>query len=159
MNTPGAGKYLRLFIFVTPFLITSCAKKDPTFTDLWNNRFNQCGVSCHSGAIDGTTDKGPVLTTKTEFYNNLVNKNVTTDYPDWVSELTGNCNSVNFITPGDANQSTLAASLIQSVSTALSTSNNSCDTSYNVHSQVQVTISDSTASDLIKWINAGAKND
>lgn len=136
-------------------LISSCAKEsEPTFSSLWDNKFSGCGVSCHSSSSqDGTAD-GPHLSTKSEFYNNLVNKNVSTHYPQWLK--TGDCDNLNLISPYDASQSTLAAAMILSVSDGLK---DVCSTTYGFHSTNNAVITDSEVADsLIEWINDGAKN-
>ena len=148
--------YLPLVIVL---LFVGCAKEDkvePTYSSLWDNVFSGCGVSCHSAnATDGTQD-GPLLDTKQNFYQNLVGKNTTVDYPNWLK--TSDCNSINYITPGDASQSTLAGAMILSISDSL-TSKFSCNSAYNVHERNKDVITDEdTAKALIQWINEGAAN-
>lgn len=80
------------------------------------------------------------------------------DYSSWAKVKNGDCNSVSFITPGSANDSTLAAALIQTVSDTL-VGNYGCVTAYNEHVVNQMAISDNaTQNALITWINNGAKN-
>lgn len=145
---------------VIVLLFVGCAKEDkvePTYSSLWDNVFSGCGVSCHSVNSTDGTQSGPILDSKQNFYQNLVGKNTAADYPNWIK--TGDCDSINYITPGNANQSTLAGALILSVSDALKSSS-SCDSAYNIHSVTNDVISDEdTANALIQWINDGAAND
>ena len=131
-------------------------KVQPTLTSLWEYHFNGCGLNCHSpDAADGT-ENGPDLTTKENFYNNLVGKNAVDDFGSWLKN--SNCNAVDFITPGNANESSLAAAMLQNVSDQLSAAY-SCTTSYNIHVVNRVAISDQEiANALVSWINSGAQN-
>jgi hypothetical protein len=134
---------------------------EPTLTSLWNNLFTGCGVNCHTSTASDGTELGPDLSTKANFYNNLVNKSVDTDYPAWGLSPTklSNCNSMNFITPNNATESTLAAALIQSISDTLSAPPFNCVTAYNLHDVNNQAISDNTLKNaLITWINNGAQN-
>ena len=137
-----------------------CAKKEEkdTYSYLWDQKFNSCGLSCHDATVGDTTDNGPDLSTKTKFYDNLVNRSVDGNYASWVGARTSNCNNVSFIKPGDANKSTLAASMISSISASLFASNN-CDSANSVHETLGVTIKDAElAQALVDWINKGAQN-
>jgi hypothetical protein len=131
----------------------------PTLTSLWNYSFFGCGINCHtsdpdSGVTDGTED-GPDMSTKDNFYVNLIGKSAS-DYQDWVKD--SNCNSVSFITPGKANESSLAAALILSISDDLAAKYN-CVTAYSEHVVNKQAISDDTLKNaLITWINNGAQN-
>ncbi len=126
----------------------------PTLTSLWDNLFTGCGVNCHTSTAADGTQFGPDLSTKTNFYTNLFNKSAV-DYPQWLR--TSDCN-VKFITPGDANESTLAAALILSVSDTLAKAHN-CVTAYNIHDVNNTAISDNALKNaLITWINNGAQN-
>ena len=141
------------------FMVFGCGdsnKVEPTLTSLWDNELKDCGLNCHSPDASDGTENGPDLTTKDNFYNNLVGKNVINDYPSWVRG--GNCDSVNFITAGNANQSTVTASLIQSYSDNLGAAEN-CVTSFNEHVDKNVSITDQATQDaLVEWINNGAQN-
>jgi hypothetical protein len=143
------------------FLVFGCSdnnKVEPTLTSLWDNEFNGCGVICHSPNASDGTELGPDLTTKDNFYNNLVGKNVFNDYPNWASRRVGNCDNVNFITPGNADQSTLTSTLIESYSVSLADSQ-MCDTTFSVHADIGNDISDKATQDaLVEWINNGAQN-
>lgn len=137
-----------------------CAKKEEkdTYSYLWDQKFNSCGLSCHDATVGDTTDNGPDLSTKTKFYDNLVNRSVDGNYASWVGARTSNCNNVSFIKPGDANKSTLAASMISSISASLFASKN-CDSANSVHETLGVTIKDAElAQALTDWINKGAQN-
>lgn len=125
---------------------------EPTLTSLWDNLFSGCGINCHSATASDGTENGPDLSTKANFYSNLVNKSPSDiEYQAWVRN--SDCN-VNFITPGDVNQSSLAAVLIQSISDSFG-----CTTSYNIHEVNNQTISDDELKNaLITWINSGAQN-
>ena len=104
---------------------------------------------------DGT-ELGPDLSTKANFYTNLVNKSAS-DYPTW--EKLSDCNSVYFITPGSANGSSLAAALIQSISDTFPMDHSCTTTAYNVHDVNNQAISDNELKNaLITWINNGAQN-
>ncbi len=165
MNMPGAWKNVRLIaMFTVVSVVAGCSdtltgKVEPTYTSLWDNLFNGCGVNCHSPSASDGTEAGPDMSSKSAFYNNLVGKSVSVDYASWASVRTGNCNSAKFIAAGNANASTVAASLIQSVSDTLS-ANQSCVTAYSVHEADKVTLSDADLiSALQDWINQGAAND
>ena len=137
-----------------------CAKKEEkdTYSYLWDNKFSSCGLACHnSGASDGSQN-GPDLSSKDKFYTNLVNRSISVNYSSWTGR-TGNCNAVKFIKPSDANNSTLAGSLISSVSDVLKANNSGCDTAFSFHEANHVTIKDSElAQGLTDWINKGAQN-
>jgi len=146
--------------FVSIFLLIGCAKEEdevkvePTLTSLWDNVFSGCGVSCHSVNATFGEENGPIFDSKENFYNSLVNKTASTDYPLWVK--TGDCDNINFISPNDATQSTLAAALVSSISESLGLT---CETTYGFHDRNNSVISDSdTAAALIKWIDDGAAN-
>lgn len=129
--------------------------KTPTYSSLWNSTFSSCGVNCHSPTAADGTENGPDLSSKASFYANLVGKNVDNDYPAWATVKAGNCNSINFITPGNASQSTVVTSLIESYAI----NQTSCTSSFNLHAVNNTTISDKATQDaLIAWINDGAKN-
>lgn len=149
-------------IILLSAIMFGCAEKvedkvEATFSSLWDYVFDGCGIVCHSIIASDFTDLGPILTEKTGFYNNLVNKKGM-DHTDWSARKTGNCNHVNFITPGDIYQSTMAASLIETISTKLATAE-SCLTSYGLHSTLNATITDpEIETALIDWINNGAQD-
>lgn len=150
---------IAVFIFFS-FFMFACTDNDDepepnTYSSLWNNSFQYCGIGCHNQttASDGT-ENGPDLSSKSNFYNNLVNKSAS-DYPTW--QKGSNC-TVDFITPGNANRSSMAAALILSVSDTL-TGDLGCVTSYNQHEVLGQTISDNALkNELITWINDGAQN-
>lgn len=161
-----SSNYTQLkFLVVVPIALLgliSCsedAEVEPTFSSLWENKFNSCGnVTCHSAAASNGTELGPDLSSKSNFYNNLVNKNVAADFPDWAAVRTGSCDSVDFIEPNNANQSTVVGSLVESVSDTLA-ANFNCTTAYNLHVVEKVHITDSKLQDaLIQWVNDGAQN-
>jgi len=137
-----------------------CAKKEEkdTYSYLWDNKFNSCGLVCHNSSSSDGTENGPDLSSKDKFYANLLNRNVATNYGTWVGVRTGNCNSAKFIRASDGNKSTLASSMVQSVSVALAASEN-CFTTYGFHRDHDVAITDpELAQALIDWINKGAQN-
>jgi hypothetical protein len=137
---------------------TNSSGVQPTLSSLWDNLFTGCGVNCHTSTAADGTELGPDMSTKANFYAQVVGRSVASDYPNWASVKTGDCDTVNFITAGNANESTLAAALISSVSSTLSTAH-SCTTTYNYHNVNNQAISDSTLSNaLITWINNGAQN-
>ncbi len=159
MKTTLARSCPRLFMFIMVLTLLGCEsgdeEKTPTYTSLWNSTFSSCGVNCHSPTAADGTDNGPDLSSKSSFYSNLVGKNVDSDYPSWASYKTGNCNNINFITPGDAAQSTVVTSLIESYSI----NQTSCVSSFNLHAVNNTTITDKATQDaLVAWINDGAKN-
>lgn len=133
----------------------------PTLTSLWDNLFTGCGINCHTSTAADGTENGPDLSTKANFFTNLINKSVDNDYIAWTTELPpkgGTCNDVNFVTPGNANESTLAAALILNVSDTLA-ANHNCITAYSVHEVIKQTVSDNELKNaLITWINNGAQN-
>jgi len=157
-------QHLHHLILLIPFvfllLVSGCAEEEeeiePTFTSLWDNVFSGCGISCHSANATDGSENGPHLDSKSNFYNNLTGKSAA-DYTNWVKTV-GNCDNVSFITAGNANQSTLAASLILSVSDNLKASD-SCDSSYSFHAPTSDIITDADIQTaLIQWINDGAAN-
>jgi hypothetical protein len=131
---------------------------EPTFTSLWDHLFSGCGVNCHGPDSSDGTQFGPDLTSMNTFLDHTVKLNVNNNFPDWASVKTGDCNDVNFITPSNADQSTVAASLILSISDKLAASD-SCVTSFNLHEVNRVTITDKAVENaLVNWINNGAQN-
>jgi hypothetical protein len=147
------------------FVIFACSSSDdsppgvqPTLTSLWNNLFSGCGVNCHSSNATDGTELGPYMDTKTNFRTNLVNNTVNNDYLPWATVKDGNCDNVKFITPGNANESTLASALILSVSDTIEMVH-SCTSSYNIHDVTNQAISDNALKNaLITWINDGAQD-
>lgn len=132
-------------------------KIEPKFSSLWDNKFSSCGVVCHtpSDVANGTAD-GPDLTTMAKFYANVVNKSVSDDYAAWIAVRTSTCNDQKIVEPSNANNSTLAASLIESVHNTLKTT---CTSAYNYHASNKATITDQALADaLVEWINNGAQN-
>jgi hypothetical protein len=131
---------------------------EPTFTSLWDHLFSGCGVNCHGPDSSDGTQYGPDLTSMNSFLSNTIKQNVNNDFLAWANVKSGNCNDVNFITPGNADRSTVAASLILSISDRLAASDN-CVTSFNLHEVNRVTITDkAVANALVNWINNGAQN-
>ena len=147
-------------VSLVALVMFGCAKKDEkdTYSYLWDNKFSSCGLACHNtGASDGSQN-GPDLSSKDKFYTNLVNRSVSGNYASWTGR-TGNCNAVKFIKPNDANNSTLAGSLISSVADVLKANNGGCDTAFSFHEANHVTINDAElAKGLTDWINKGAQN-
>ncbi len=150
-------KYL---CFLAVLVLSGCATEEDTdtslrttFSSLWESSFSGCGINCHSSDAADGTENGPDMSNKDKFYSNLVNKSAV-NFPVWLKN--GNCDGVNFITPGNAAGSSLPASLIESSSDALAASEN-CTTSLNIHVVNQATINNEDG--LIEWINAGAAND
>ena len=143
--------------FVIVGLLAACSedkKVEATLDSLWDNKFSSCGQTCHSANAADGTENGPDLSSKATFVANLNNKTVNADYPNWIK--TGDCNDTKMINAGNANSSTLVASLIRSVADVLE-ANANCATSYNLHDVNKVTISDAELRDaLISWVNAGA---
>jgi hypothetical protein len=130
----------------------------PTFSSLWVNIFFGCGVNCHRPSAADFTELGPDLSSKANFYVNVVGKSVNNDYLDWAVPKGGDCNDVNFITPNNANESTLAAALILSISDSLAGVHN-CTTTYSYHDGINQEITNNALKNaLITWINNGAKN-
>lgn len=153
-----------LGIVATGLLLTGCGSTedspDPvkaTFSSLWTHALADCSVGCHKlDAVSDGTENGPDLSTKDKFISNLTNK-TSVDYPNWLR--TGTCTTVAMIAPTDANNSTVAASLIESVSSTLSQANGDCITSYNFHADLRAAITDqAVANALVQWINDGAAN-
>ena len=126
---------------------------DDKFSSLWDKSFSSCALNCHSPG--GTADEGPDLSSKDQFHSNLINKTAN-DYPDWTRG--SDCDDIKFINPGNANTSTVAASLIQSLSDSLIASGSCTATSYNIHLTNSATITDaSLQTEITEWINGGAK--
>lgn len=150
----------RLGVAFTAVFIFGCSqeqKVEPTLSSLWEHEFQTCGVTCHSANAADGTDLGPDLSTQAKFYGNLVNKNVVSNFSSWVK--TGDCNSVDFVEPGNAARSTLAASLLVNYHDTLA-ADVPCTSSYNIHVSYKAAITDSAVADaLVAWINNGAKND
>ena len=172
MNTTRINRITHLMwvVFFSVFIFACSGGGDdppppsvqPTLTSLWDNLFTGCGVNCHS-SNDATydTDLGPDLSTKANFHKNLVNKSVDIDYPAWglSTAKLSDCNSMKFITPGDANGSTMAAALILSISDILIAPPFNCTTAYSFHDQTNQAISDNALKNaLITWINNGAQD-
>jgi len=161
MINPKIYNLILLAFALSPLLLViSCSKEDEveaTFSSLWDNRFSSCGTVCHT-AGDEDTENGPNLSTKSGFYSNLVNKTVNDNYPNWINDRASDCNDAKFIAPGDSNNSSMAASLINSKSVALAAAQN-CTTALNVHALKFVTLTDvELANAIVKWIDDGAPN-
>ena len=136
-------------------LMNGCAKTTQ-YDDVWENHLKGCSLNCHSP--DGTESSGPDMSTQDKFYANVVGKTVDNDYPDWAATRTGDCNDVPLIKPGDADNSLVVASLIQSVAEAMAAANN-CTSAINIHTTNNITSTKASLIDLIEWINDGAKQE
>lgn len=165
MKKTGDIQYILFCVTILAvFLLASCAEEDkvePTYSSLWDNVFSSCGVSCHNGSASVTdgTNLGPDFSTRTSFYDGVYDI-TTSSYGNWVNSADYNlgCEAYKIVHVGNANLSTLAAALVQSVSEGLA--DNTCDTGYAFHAANNSVITDSdTAAALTKWINDGAKND
>jgi len=148
--------YLSLYAVL---ILNGCAKTTQ-YDDVWESSLKGCSLNCHSpDGVGKGLDKGPDMSTQDKFYSNVVGKTVGTDYPDWPAVRVGTCDSVQLIKPGDANNSLVVASLVQSVSDSLAAAN-SCQTAYNIHvTPENVTDNSQAWTDLVKWINDGAPKD
>jgi len=163
MKKTGDINYIIFCVMtVTVLLLNGCAEEDAkveaTYSSLWDNVFSSCGVSCHSANATNGTEEGPLFTSKSTFYTQMYGQSAS-DYAGWVGsgQYTSGCDSFPFIDVGNPNNSTLAASLILSVSEGVISS--SCQTAYSVHAATGDVISGEAADALIAWIKAGAKND
>lgn len=129
---------------------------DPTLSSLWEAQFNSCGLVCHNpNDVGNGTAPGPDLRTQQSFFDQLVNRTVNTDFPDWVK--IGTCNDIPFVTPEDSVRSTLAASLIVELNDQLKILEN-CDSSWFFHDQNNITLSQEVEDALVQWIESGAPN-
>ncbi len=151
-----AQHLINLGLALSIIVLVGCGTEEESdtasYSSLWESSFRGCGLHCHSPDSANGTENGPDMTTKDKFYSNLVGKSLQ-DFPDWSKD--GNCDSVDFITPGDAAKSSLPASLIQSFSDDLSALLN-CTSSFNLHAVNNIIINDQNG--LISWIDAGAAN-
>lgn len=148
--------YWKVIAFVSAILlIHGCAKQESKYDKLWDDLFSSCGPGCHSP--NGTQSDGPDMSSKDSFYTNLVNK-TPSDF-SWFPR-TGDCNDVKFINPGSANSSLVVSSLIEEVSDTLAAANN-CTSAYSLHVAEQANIDNNSGlkSDLISWVNDGAKKE
>jgi len=153
---------LKIGLIISVMLLWGCSETDDktTYTEMWDSLFNTCSTGCHSLSATNGTEQGPDFSSKELFYTNTINKTVATDYQNWVDigGRTGDCDSVNLITPGNANESLVVGSLVQTVSDRIAADNN-CTTTYSLHEPLFVTITDQATIDaLIEWINDGAQN-
>ena len=98
------------------------------------------------------------MSTQDKFYDNVVSKTVADDYDTWAVQRTGDCDNVQLIKKGDAANSLVVASLVQSTSEALALAEN-CNTTFNLHVTNNVTTATETWTDLVKWIDDGAPKD
>lgn len=148
--------FLCAFMFACGDSNNSTPSVQPTLSSLWDNYFTSCGVNCHSQNASDGTQNGPDMSTKANFYTQVVGKSLS-DYQGWTGR-TSSCDMVSFITVGNANESSLAAAVILSVSDTLA-ANHNCTTAYSSHEAINQTISDNQLKDaLITWINNGAQN-
>ncbi len=130
-------------------LLNGCAKTNQ-FDDAWENGLKGCALNCHSPG--GTASDGPDMSTQNKFYDNVIEKTVANNYPDWIK--TSDCDTLPLIKPGDAAGSSVVTSLVQSVSDA-----QTCSTAFSFHVGNNVTNTENNWSDLVKWINDGAKKE
>ena len=126
-------------------LLNGCAKTQ--YEEVWESSLSSCGTNCHEPG--GTAADGPDMSSSDKFYSNVVGKTVTTDYPNWIK--TSTCDDLKIIDAGSANNSSLVAALVQSVSDS-----QNCTTAFSFHTGEQVTDTDKTWSELVNWINDGA---
>lgn len=144
------------------FLLVSCGDdaKDPitstpTFSTVYEKVFvsgGGCG-SCHvAGSVkgnEGTAD----FSTKALAYKNLVGKKIETSFPDW--DIT-NCRDATLIDPSNAKGSVVAAIVSSKIN---DTFTGGCTPSYSIHAAFSgFPISEASATLLVDWINAGAKD-
>ena len=157
---------LKIALIFGVFLLWGCSDKksddkvvvtdkvEATYSSLWDNAFSDCSVACHSPSATNGTEDGPDLSSKTLFYANTIGKTIAVDYLAWIR--TGNCDTVSLISTGDANQSLVLGSLVQSVSDSISATF-MCTSAFNLHEVEKVTLSDQATIDaLTQWINDGA---
>ena len=147
-------KRLLLLCSATYFVLflNGCSKTQ--YEEVWDSSLSSCSANCHSPEGTGFgLEKGPDMSSKDKFYANVVGKTVATDYPEWLR--TGDCDSVQLIKTGDATNSLVVASLVQSVADTLAASEN-CTIATSLHTQNKVTVSETAWADLVKWINDGA---
>jgi len=130
-------------------LFTGCAET-PQFDDVWENDLKGCAFQCHSP--DGTASDGPDMSTQDKFYVNVIEKTVANNYSNWLK--TSDCDTLQLVKPGDAANSSVVASLVQSVSDA-----QTCDTAFSFHVGQNVTNTANNWTNLVKWIDDGAKKD
>ena len=137
-------------------ILNGCAKTSQ-YDDVWESSLKGCSLNCHSpDGVGKNLDKGPDMSTQDKFYTNVVNKTVAADYPNWSNVRTGDCDNVKLIAPGDAANSLVVASLVESVSNSLAASAN-CTTAFNIHvTPENVTDQTQAWTELVKWINDGA---
>lgn len=149
-------------LILTSLMLSGCGGSDDddstvepdSFSGLWQNEFSGCGTNCHNpSAADGTED-GPDMSTQALFYANLVNKNVTDDYPNWIRG--SDCDNTPFINPNNPAKSTLLSGLVQSYADDIVASGDCSTSSFNIHEVNQVSLSNSA--NLVDWINQGAPN-
>lgn len=132
--------------------VTVVEPEKVTYTQLFDDEFKSCGSSCHNqNAADGT-ENGPDLSTADSFYTNLINKTVSSDYPNWIRG--GDCDSTLFINPGNAAKSLIVTGLIQSDADNIVASGDCSTSSINIHIVNQVSYG--TPSAVVEWINNGA---
>jgi len=151
-------RHARLFLplpIAATLVLSGCgsSSNDSEFDRLWNSEFYSCGTNCHNPSASDGTENGPDMSTQDGFYTNLVNKTVNNDYSGWFGRGS-DCDTTPFITPSNADKSTVVTSLVQTYSDALVASNDCTVTSYNIHATNQVSLSDPQA--VINWINGGA---
>lgn len=150
-----------LILIPGSFLLISCGSDDNSsqvqanFTSLYDNVFSGCGLNCHSSTATDGTENGPLLSTKGDFYTNLISKSPA-NYPGFLKG--SDCTGFNYIEPGNASGSLLLGTLVQSYSDSIGATG-VCTTSYNQHAVIQYDITDTVVIDaLVTWINNGAAN-
>lgn len=146
-------KQLTLLCLVGFFalFLNGCSKTQ--YEEVWDSSLSSCGLNCHEPG--GSESDGPDMSTPDKFYANVVGKTIGNDYAAWTNVRTGTCDDVQLIKKGDAENSLVVASLVQSTSDALAAAEN-CTTTFNLHVTNKVTTDTETWADLVKWINDGA---
>jgi hypothetical protein len=148
---------LSMFVY-TVFLLNACSKTTQ-FEDVWESSLKGCSVNCHSpDGVGMGLDLGPDMSTPDKFYANVVGKSVAGNYAAWAVGRTGTCDNVQLIKAGDAGNSLVVGSLVQVTSDNIAAKFN-CVTTYTIHETNNVTDSTQTWSDLVDWINDGAKKE
>jgi len=129
----------------------------PPPDNLWENSLNGCS-ECHAEGRD--QEEGPDMSSPTAFLDGMKNKTANEDYPLWAATKAGDCNDVKLIDPGNADNSLLVASLVQSYSEELSIAKD-CVTGYNSHASILGIVLDENdetkplINELTTWINQG----
>jgi len=148
-------KRFALFCLVGYFalFLNGCSKTQ--YEEVWDNRLSGCGLCHSSDGVGFGLDIGPDMSTSDKFYDNVVGKTVAGNYAAWATARTGDCDNVQLIKKGDAANSLVVASLVQSTSDTLAAAEG-CNTSFNIHVTNKVTSASETWTDLVEWIDDGA---